>query len=214
MPRVRRLTYPGGFYHIYNRGLNKEQVFCKASDFEKLLQKLSDVLTEGDWVVYAYCLMPNHFHFLVEEKRMTIAKLMGRIFTSYGVYFNKKYKRQGPVFADRFKSKLIQKDNYFMQVSRYIHLNPIEARLVNDPLKYPYSSLAEYAGESTRKIINLSKVTALLGERKTRISEYLRFVMDGINLDLSEYNPFENTDEVVGSNIFASHRKIASYVPV
>ena len=57
----------------------------------------------------AYCLMPNHFHFLVEEKRMTIAKLMGRIFTSYGVYFNKKYKRQGPVFADRFKSKLIQR---------------------------------------------------------------------------------------------------------
>ena len=138
MPRVARLTYPGGFYHIYNRGLNKEQVFCKASD----------------------------------------------------------------------------KDNYFMQVSRYIHLNPIVAHLVNDPLKYPYSSLAQYAGESTRKIINLSKVTALLGERKMRISEYLRFVMDGINLDLSEYNPFENTDEVVGSNIFASHRKIARYVPV
>ena len=214
MPRVARLTYPGGFYHIYNRGLNKEPVFLNPRDYEKLLEKLSGVLTQGDWVIYAYCLMPNHFHLLVEEKEMAIAKLMGRVFTSYGVYFNKKYKRQGPVFADRFKSKLIQKDSYFMQVSRYIHLNPVEAHLVDNPLKYPYSSLAEYTGDSDRKIINLSKVTALWGENKTQISEYLHFVMDGIGLDLSEYDPFANTDEVVGSNIFASHRKMGRYKPV
>lgn len=211
MPRVKRLTYPGGFYHIYNRGLNRDRVFIQSRDYEKLLQKLSEVLSEGDWVVYAYCLMPNHYHFLIEENRMAIAKLMGRVFTSYAVYFNTKYKKHGPVFEDRFKSKLIQKDSYFQQVSRYIHLNPVEARLVSVPLEYPYSSLVEYAGRSGRNIISLAKVTALLGERKSRISEYLKFVQAGIKTDLSEFDPFVNKNDVIGNSTFASHRKMARF---
>ena len=114
MPRIARLTYPGGFYHIYNRGLEKKPVFKQDKDYQKFLDKLSDLLTNDEWTIYAYCLLPNHYHLLVEEKKRPIAKLMSRLFTSYGVYFNKKYQKQGPVFSDRFKSKIIQKNNYFL----------------------------------------------------------------------------------------------------
>src|SRR3989338_7204482 len=112
MPRFARLTYPGCFYHIFNRGLNKQKIFHHQKDYEKLLNKLTSLLLDGDWIIYAFCLMPNHYHFLVEEKKTRIAKLLGRLFTSYSVFFNKKYQRHGPLFADRFKSKIIQIDSY------------------------------------------------------------------------------------------------------
>jgi len=208
MTRTARLTYQGGFYHIFNRGLEKRVIFKRDKDYDKLLDKLSQLIVEGDWIIYAYCLLPNHYHLLVEENKTPIAKLMGRLFTSYGVYFNKKYKRQGPLFQDRFKSKLIQKDAYFLEVSRYIHLNPYKANLVNDPQDYPYSSLREYTGKGLRKIINLDHVTRLLGDNKTRIEDYLRFVKEGIKLDLEEYDPFINTKDVIGSAVFATHRKM------
>lgn len=208
MPRIARLTYQGGFYHIFNRGLEKKVIFKQDKDYNKLLDKLSQLLVEGDWIIYAYCLLPNHFHLLVEEKKLPIAKLMGRLFTSYGVYFNKKYKRQGPLFGDRFKSKLIQKDSYFLEVSRYIHLNPVKANLVKDPQDYPYSSLREYSGKGVRKIINLDKVTTLLGNKLTRIEDYLSYVKEGVNQDLEEYDPFINTKDVIGSAVFATHRKL------
>lgn len=208
MPRIARLTYQGGFYHIFNRGLEKKVIFKQDKDYNKLLDKLSQLLVEGDWIIYAYCLLPNHFHLLVEEKKLPIAKLMGRLFTSYGVYFNKKYKRQGPLFGDRFKSKLIQKDSYFLEVSRYIHFNPVKANLVKDPQDYPYSSLREYSGKGVRKIINLDKVTTLLGNKLTRIEDYLSYVKEGVNQDLEEYDPFINTKDVIGSAVFATHRKL------
>ncbi len=208
MPRLARLTYQGGFYHLYNRGLNKQKIFHYHKDYEKLLGKLSSLLLEGDWTIYAYCLMPNHYHLLVEERKTPIAKLIGRLFTSYGVFFNKKYQSQGPLFSDRFKSKIIQKNSYFLEVSRYIHLNPVKAGLVNTPEDYPFSSLSEYVGKLHRNIIDLEKVTTLLGDHKHRVESYVKFVKDGMKLDLEKYNPFTNKNEVVGSRVFSSHRKI------
>lgn len=207
MPRISRLTYPGGFYHIFNRGLNNNLIFNTEKDYEKLFDKLSLLVHEGDWIIYAYCLMPTHYHFLVQEKNDPIAKLMGRLFTSYSVYFNKKNKRQGPLFQDRFKSKLVQKDNYFLQVSRYIHLNPVKSHLVSKPEDYNYSSLKEYLGTSDRDIIDLNKVTVLLENNETDINNYLRFVKDGMNLDLDDFDPFRSSKEIIGSTVFSTHRK-------
>ncbi len=207
MPRIARLTYHGGFYHIYNRGLNKSPIFYSQTDYRKLFDKLSSLAIEGDWIIYAYCFMPNHYHMLVEENNIPIAKLIGRQFTSYCVYFNKKHKRQGPLFQDRFKSKLIQKNNYFMEVSRYIHLNPFNSGLVENPQDYEYSSLKEYTGQIPRKIINLGKLSTLLGENDTRIKDYLKFVNDGMKKNLDKFDPFLNKSETVGSRTFSSHRK-------
>lgn len=211
MPRIARLTYPGGFYHLYNRGLNKSPIFHGNDDYNKLFDKLSALTADGDWIIYAYCFMPNHYHILIEEKNTSIASLIGRLFTSYGVYFNKKYKRQGPLFQDRYKSRLVQKDKYFLAVSRYIHLNPVKSGLVKKPLDYEYSSLREYVGNKNRNIIKLDRITTLLERNKTEIEDYLQFVEDGIKLDLDEYDPFSNKKETVGSAVFSTHRKKRYY---
>ena len=211
MPRLARLTYPGGFYHIFNRGLNKSPIFQENNDYDKLLDTLTSLLDHGDWLIYTYCLMPNHYHFLIEEKKTPVSKLISRLFTSYSLYFNKKYHRHGPLFEDRFKSRIIQKDPYFMLVSRYIHLNPYKSKQTNNPEDYPYSSLSEYTGKSFRKIINFSKVSLLLGEGENRLSDYLKFVKDGLNMNLDEYDPFTNDQEIIGKLTFSSHRKMKSY---
>ncbi len=91
MPRIARLTYPGGFYHLYNRGL-KFPIFKKDTDYHKLLDKLSSLSQKGDWIIYAYCLMPTHYHLLIEEKNIPIAKLMGRLFTSLTIICKGRYK--------------------------------------------------------------------------------------------------------------------------
>ena len=211
MPRIARLTFPGGFYHIFNRGLNKNQIFHEDKDYERLLEILNGLLRKGDWCFYAYCLMPNHYHFLVEEKRTPIAKLMGRLFTSYSLYFNKKYNRQGPLFQDRFKSKLVQKESYFLEVSRYIHLNPYKSAMTKNPEEYKYSSLREYLNNSSRKIIDMNKIIILLGDKGNRIENYLKFIKDGMNLNLDEYDPYKNNNDLIGNPVFATHRKMKAF---
>jgi len=155
--------------------------------------------------------MPNHYHFLVEEKRTPIAKLMGRLFTSYSLYFNKKYNRQGPLFQDRFKSKLVQKESYFLEVSRYIHLNPYKSAMTKNPEEYKYSSLREYLNNSSRKIIDMNKIIILLGDKGNRIENYLKFIKDGMNLNLDEYDPYKNNNDVIGNPVFATHRKMKAF---
>lgn len=208
MPRAKRITFPGGFYHIYNRGFNKEQIFKSSEDYKKFFTILEKILETGDWNIYAYCLMPNHYHFLVEQKKTSVSKLFSRLFTSYSQFFNKKYERQGPLFQDRFKSKLVQKDSYFSYVSRYIHLNPYFAGLVNEPVKYEYSSLKEYLSQSQRKIINLDKISILIGKNLKTMENYFNFVRDGMNQNIEEFNPFINKKEIIGSNAYSAHKKI------
>jgi putative transposase len=207
MPRTARLTFPEGFYHIYNRGINKAVIFRTESDYRRVLATLSELVKDDDWTVYAYCFMPNHYHLLVEEKKVPVAKLISRLFTSYSAYFNRKYERCGPVFQDRFKSKIIQKDAYFLEVSRYIHCNPAKAGLVADPFNYEFSSLAEYSGKTMRQIINLDKVIKLVGNNKMDLMRYREFVMNGLRLDLSDFDPFKKAKDVIGSRIFSTHRK-------
>lgn len=207
MPRIARVTYPGGFYHIFNRSLHRGKIFLEDNDYHYFLDKLAELISGDNWTVYAYCLMPNHYHLLIEEKSTSISKLMGRLLTSYGVYFNKKYDRHGPLFSGRFKSKIIQKERYFLELSRYIHLNPVKANLTSQLEGYRYSSLREYAGKAEKPIINLARVTKLLGKTQSDINSYLQFVRDGIEIDLEELNPFYDNKQILGSRKFATHRR-------
>ena len=211
MPRNSRITFQGGFYHIFNRGHNKGKIFYVDSDYEWLLKKISLLLKKGDWSIYCYCLMPNHYHFLIEEGKDSVSKFIGRLFTSYGVYFNNKYKRFGSLFQDRFKSKIIQKESYFMALSRYIHLNPVKSGLINNAADYPYGSLGEYTGKIKRRIINFNKVFKIIGESSKTLEKYVKFVTDGKTGDLDEYDPFNDKREVLGNRVFASHRKTRSF---
>ena len=210
MPRAARLTYPQGFYHIFNRGLNKEPIFRDDKDYLRLMTILSVLLSQDEWTIYAYCFMPNHYHLLVEEKTRPVAKLIGRLFTSFSQYFNRRHHRVGPLFQDRFKSKLIQKDAYFLEVSRYIHCNPVKAGLAPTPEAYPYSSLGEYMGRRFPAIIKRDKVEKLIDRSVKGMNNYIKFVRAGVNLDLEAYDPFSSHRDVLGSTAFSTHRKRVS----
>ena len=159
MPRYARLTAPNLFYHIINRGIEKRFIFRQKSDYLKFLEYLHRYKRKFDWIIYCFCLMPNHFHLLIQTKENPLGTIMKSLQTAYGVYFNHKYKRIGPVFSGRYKSIICQKDEYLLQVSKYIHLNPVKAGLVKRPTDYPYSSYKQYVDRDSTNIKILYKIT-------------------------------------------------------
>src|SRR3989344_3689465 len=190
MPRYARLTAPNLFYHIINRGIEKRLIFRQQSDYLKFLKYLYRCKTKFDWIIYCFCLMPNHFHLLIQTQEDPLGSVMKSLQTAYGVYFNHKYERVGPVFSGRYKSIICQKDEYLLQVSKYIHLNPVKAGLVKRPADYPYSSYKEYVDRANidLKILDKRAMKIFLGEdSKKGIEVYRAFVEE--KDDLFEYNP-------------------------
>lgn len=181
MPRVPRIAFENGFFHIYNRGVARQPIFVEEGDYQKFLTKLQELNTkyDYDYYVYAYVLMPNHFHILMQTQTTPIATVMSSLLTSYSMYFNKKYDRVGPLFQGRFKSKLCDRETYFLGASRYISLNPIEAGIVEKLEDYPWSSYQEIFGNSAYQIINKKEVTRLIGKGREKDS-YHQFIIDGM----------------------------------
>ena len=209
MPRYARIAYPDLFYHIINRGIERRNIFIDESDYLKFLENLLKYKKKFDWIIYCYCLLPNHYHFLIQTRNDLLGKIMKSLQTAYGVYFNRKYGRIGPVFAGRYKSIIIQKDEYFNEVSRYIHQNPVKAKLCNSPLDYPYSSYQEYIRNKSplgkEKIIDQRAAKMLIGDgrkiTKQAKKEYQSFVEEQKNT--LGYEPIQD--------IFGERRFVTRY---
>lgn len=182
MPRGARIVFENAFYHIFNRGVARQNIFLEKEDYEMFLRKLNSLSTlkNYDHFIYAYILMPNHFHLLMQTNRTPLSRIMSSLATAYAMYFNRKYKRVGPLFQNRFKSKLCQKDNYFLGASRYIHLNPIESGLADDVQNYPWSSFQEMFGQSQYTIIDKKEIERLIGASKKEKEAYYKFLLEGI----------------------------------
>lgn len=148
----------GNYYHIYNRGNNKQNIFIDDEDFTFFLTRLRQNLfpQEDDrlriiplpanaFTLMCYCLMPNHFHFLIRQNdQIPTTKLLSKICTSYSIYFNKKYQKVGHVFQDKFKQVLVDDNSYLLWLSAYIHLNPITAKITSNPSDYKWSSYPDF----------------------------------------------------------------------
>jgi putative transposase len=159
------------YYHVYNRGLNKQPIFKDDYDYSVFLNLLKRYLSNkvvkdkvgreydslnGRIELLAFCLMPNHFHLLIyQNDEAAMTALLRRISTAYSAYFNKKYKRSGPLFQERFKANRISKDEYLTHISRYIHMNP------NDYKKWKYSSLPYYTSKQKAEWIKPEKILDL-----------------------------------------------------
>lgn len=204
MPRGARFAFPNAFYHVFNRGINKQPIFLKEADYLFFLKKLKELNGKYDHSIYAYCFMPNHFHISIQTRRIPISKIMSSLTTSYSLYFNRTYSHFGPVFQNRFKSILVENDLYFITLSRYIYLNPVKAKLVSNPLLYPFSSLKEALGQESLKILD-ADITRLIGETKGSQKEYEKFVLQGIQEDLSQIEQlFEKDEAIFGTNRFST----------
>lgn len=181
---VIKTDLPESYYHVYFRGSNKSKLFREPSDYEKMLQLFSRYLSlhevknsagisfpnySNRIELLAFCLMSNHVHlFIYQHQQGAMTEFMRSLLTSYSMYFNKKYKRSGPLFESRYKASLITSDAYLLHITRYIHLNPRQWRT------YEYSSLPYYLHQVTDEWLLPKRVLAMFDEQ----NDYLKFVED------------------------------------
>ncbi len=189
MPRRAEPLVGGGFYHIYNRGVDRRRVFFSRENSLFFLRRLRDHLAVGDAAgveVLAYCLMPNHYHLLVRPHGDDLAVRLGALSKSYTQAINRQQDRVGPLFQGRFKAKLVEKEAGMVHLSRYIHLNPVAAGLVRDPTDWEFSSMPEYAGLRRGTLPSHAPVWAAFEGGDAR-SRYVAFVRGGIRLGDDSY---------------------------
>ncbi|MBW1707017.1 MAG: transposase [Deltaproteobacteria bacterium] len=183
MPRLARLDAPGVLHHIMIRGIERRKIFRSNKDRDDFIERLSVILPESNTRCYAWALLGNHAHFLFRSGEAGISKVMGRLLTGYAVTFNRKYKRHGQLFQNRYKSIICQEDKYLKELVRYIHLNPLRAKLVSDILeltRYPYSGHSALVGRIKREWQDTKHVLANFGRTAKRArNEYLAFVRAG-----------------------------------
>lgn len=146
MTRPLRIQYPGAFYHITSRGNERKAVFKSIKDREKFLSYLESATERYHARIFAYCLMDNHYHLFLATPEGNLSQIMRHINGAYTTYFNTKRQRSGHLFQGRYKAILVDADEYATELTRYIHLNPVRAGIVEDPADYPWSSLQYYIG--------------------------------------------------------------------
>lgn len=141
MSKFGRVLLEGVYYHIINRGNQKQRVFLEDNDFEKYLELLKRYKRKYKFKMYAWCLMPNHVHLILEVNKPTeLAKIMQGLNIAYARWFNKKYGKVGHLWQGRYKSMVIQKDKYVFDCISYVEINPVRANLIQSPLDYAWSS--------------------------------------------------------------------------
>ncbi len=146
MARALRIEYPGAFYHVMHRGNAGSDIFKSERDRERFLEYLDKAVERYRLRVHTYCLMTNHYHLLIETQQANLSQAIKWINVSYAAYFNRKRRRSGHLFQGRYKAILVDADEYLMHLSRYIHLNPIRARMVEDLKDHPWSSYPVFSG--------------------------------------------------------------------
>jgi putative transposase len=135
---------PGQHYHLYNRGNNRQNIFFERENYLYFLQQFRRYLVEDTLDVMAYCLMPNHYHFLVQLRSQSLSQKMQAFSLSYTKAINRRYERCGSLFQGRFQAIHVDCDRYLLHLTRYIHLNPVKAGFVEVPEAWEFSSYQEY----------------------------------------------------------------------
>jgi len=181
MPRQPRLDLPGYVYHVIIRGIEGKSIFRDRNDYEVFLARLEKTLTESrSGKCYAWVLMTNHAHFLLRSGEYGLAAMMRPLLTGYAVCFNRKYKRNGHLFQNRYKSTLCNADEYLMALVRYIHFNPVKAGIVPDVRRladYPWSGHAVMMGRINRPWQDADEILGLFGESvRTARKRYEEFM--------------------------------------
>jgi REP element-mobilizing transposase RayT len=186
MPRKARIDAPGALQHIIVRGIERKDIFRDSLDYSNLLYRIKAVLTETDTPCFAWAFMPNHFHMLLRTGQVPISTVMRRLLTGYAQQFNRRHRRHGPLFQNRFKSILCEFDAYFLELVRYIHLNPLRAGIVTDlnALKmHPYSGHTVILGKIKYEWQDVNSVLGMFSNQVSHARKaYTRFIKKGIEM--------------------------------
>ncbi len=175
MPRRKVQFVQGCYYHIYNRGAGRQSLFCDDEDYKRCLRTLKEVALVCQVVVIAYCLMPNHYHWLVrQDGEISAGDLPKCVFGSYSQAFNLVHKRSGTLFEGRFKARLVSNDEYLRQLCRYIHANPVKDGFALAPELWPYSNYQEWLGLRNGTLVDRTFIQHFFPETQ----QYNAFVLD------------------------------------
>ncbi len=175
MPRRKVILKPGNYYHVYNRGNNRQLIFLERENYLYFLRQLQARLVDQGVDVIAYCLMPNHYHLLVFLQTEDFSKLMQGFSLAYTKAINKRYQRDGSLFQGRFNGIRVDSDEYLLTLTRYIHLNPVRANLVENAEDWEFSSYQEYIKLRQGNLLKLDEMRSLFGSTEG----YRSFVEDG-----------------------------------
>lgn len=186
MSRPLRLEFAGALYHITARGNERKAIYLDETDFELFLDTLDAVCYQHNWVIHAYCLMNNHYHLLLETPDANLSKGMRQLNGVFTQAMNKKHHRVGHLFQGRYKAILVDKDAYLLELSRYIVLNPLRARMVAKLDDWPWSSWQCTIGNSqSPDWLATDAILRCFGtQRASAINAYIEFVYQGVHIQI------------------------------
>jgi len=187
MARPLRIEFPGAVYHVISRGNGRQTIFRDNWDRERFLSVFALVVERYNFICHAYCLMSNHFHLLLETPDGNISQGMRQLNSQYSQGFNRRHETVGHVVQGRYRSVLVEKESYLLELCRYVVLNPVRAGLVENPFQWKWSSYRATTAISTAEVPDFLSVDWILSlfsakDRRKAISAYRRFVRAGLNV--------------------------------
>jgi putative transposase len=214
MPRPPRLHIPGGCYHVIMRGNHREDLFEYPADRQRLNDIVGDILPRTGARVHAFCWMTNHLHALVQVSDQPLGKTMHRIAVRYSRYRHRSLGTTGHLFERRYKAKLVDVDEYFLILLRYIHLNPVKAHIVSNPADYPWSSHQAYLGRITLPWLTTDFALSMFSHDLARARlAYSKFISESVKDDELENEAHPKDSRVLGSDRFVENLPFIPYKP-
>ena len=216
MSRALRIEYPGAYYHVMNRGAGRLPIFQHDDHRAVFLDLLREIHEMFKAEIHAYCLMGNHYHLLIQTPQANLSRVMRHLNGVYTQRYNRLEKTDGPLFRGRYKAILVDADSYSLNVSRYIHLNPLAAGMVKNAAQYPWSSYPVYIGKREQPSwLTTSETLAMIGQRKQK-QRYQSFVEQGVDEDTAKFYERKKLLPILGAERFvnkfikrqASHQEI------
>jgi REP element-mobilizing transposase RayT len=208
MARPLRIEYPGAFYHVMHRGNAGSDIFKSIRDREKFLEYIGKAVERYDLKVHTYCLMTNHYHLLIETPHPNLSQAIKWINVGYVAYFNRKQRRSGHLFQGRFKAVVVDADEYLKHLSRYIHLNPVRARIVEHCKDYPWSSYPVFGGyEKAPEWLETDWLLSLFGQNREKAMERYREFVESI-----QNEEIENPSKDIVSGIILGGTEFINWI--
>ncbi len=199
MGRPRRIHFPGAYYHVTARGNNKAKIFLSTEDKLRYKKRIQHTKEKFNFRLYSYTIIPNHPHLYLQIDEEALSNIMHSISTSYGKYFNHKYERVGHVFQSRYYARLVDSDEYSLNVVRYIHRNSVEAGLVDHPDEYPWCSHQNYIGAAEDDLVDTEFILRMFSDDPDHARRlYKDFMSSDDDWDPGDYTEKESNIPVLG----------------
>lgn len=209
MSRALRIEYPNAFYHVMNRGAGRQRIYLIDDDYEMFLEALKESSKFYGIRAISYCLMPNHYHLLLQTPKANLSRAMRHLSGVYTQRFNRLHKKDGSLFRGRYKAILIQEDEYLTHLIRYIHLNPVQANLTQDHSKFAWTSHRQYLrGEDQAPWLHVRLGLAFFASKlKTALKEYREFMKSGIDPKTQAFYGRKKQSPILGDQDFLDRIK-------